>query len=82
MPKAPIFGDLMNMLFVFKLVLVLLLLFILVNLARALFVMVKGEKNVPMSQFLGRRVLFSVLVMMLLLVALATGVIAPNPRPY
>ncbi|MEZ9198360.1 DUF2909 family protein [Shewanella sp. 10N.286.54.B9] len=72
----------MNALFVFKVVLVLLLLFILVNLARALFVMVKGENKVPMSQFLGRRVLFSVLVVVLLLLALGTGIITPNPRPY
>ncbi|WP_394202619.1 DUF2909 family protein [Shewanella waksmanii] len=65
-----------------KLLLVLLLLFILFNLGRALFVMVKGDTNVPMSQFLGRRVLFSALVVVLLLLALALGVIAPNPRPY
>ncbi|MGS0674039.1 DUF2909 family protein [Shewanella sp. 0m-4] len=72
----------MSALFVFKLVFVLLLLFILVNLGRALFIMVKGEKSIPMSQFLGRRVLFSVLVVLLLLVALGTGVITPNSRPY
>ncbi|MCL1056550.1 DUF2909 domain-containing protein [Shewanella gelidimarina] len=72
----------MNTLLVFKLVLVLLLLFILVNLGRALFVMVKGEKSAPMSKYLGRRVLFSVLVVMLLLLALGTGIITPNPRPY
>ncbi|MCL1051613.1 DUF2909 family protein [Shewanella abyssi] len=72
----------MNTLFIFKLVLVLLLVFILVNLARALWVMVKGEKSAPMSKFLGRRVIFSVLVVVLLLLALGTGIITPNPRPY
>ncbi|ACA84475.1 MULTISPECIES: DUF2909 family protein [Shewanella] len=72
----------MNTLLVFKLVLVLLLLFILFNLARALFIMVKGESKVPMSQYLGRRVIFSVLVVVLLLLAMATGVITPNIRPY
>ncbi|WP_041415785.1 DUF2909 family protein [Shewanella halifaxensis] len=72
----------MSALFIFKLVLVLLLLFILFNLARALFIMVKGEKSVLMSQYLGRRVLFSVLVVLLLFVALGTGVITPNSRPY
>ncbi|QLE87399.1 MULTISPECIES: DUF2909 family protein [Shewanella] len=66
----------------FKLLLVLLLLFILFNLGRALFVMVKGDKQVPMSQFLGRRVIFSALVVVLLLAAMGLGVIAPNPRPY
>ncbi|QQX80585.1 DUF2909 domain-containing protein [Shewanella sp. KX20019] len=72
----------MNILLVFKVVLVLLLLFILFNLARAMLVMVKGEKSVPMSQYLGRRVIFSVMVVVLLLLALGTGIIAPNPRPY
>ncbi|GIU16986.1 DUF2909 family protein [Shewanella colwelliana] len=67
---------------VFKLVLVLLLLFIVFNLGRALFILVKGESSVPMSQYLGRRVLFSVLVIVLLLLALGLGIISPNPRPY
>ncbi|EGT3626199.1 DUF2909 domain-containing protein [Morganella morganii] len=72
----------MNTLFIFKLVLVLLLLFIIFNLGRALFIMVKGDDNVPMSRYLGRRVIFSVLVILLLLVALGTGLISPNPTPY
>ncbi|WP_081730657.1 DUF2909 family protein [Shewanella colwelliana] len=67
---------------VFKLVLVLLLLFIVFNLGRALFILVKGESSVPMSQYLGRRMLFSVLVIVLLLLALGLGIISPNPRPY
>ncbi|WAL78793.1 MULTISPECIES: DUF2909 family protein [Shewanella] len=72
----------MNTLFIFKLVLVLLLLFIIFNLGRALFIMVKGDNQVPMSRYLGRRVIFSVLVILLLLVALGTGLISPNPTPY
>ncbi|MCB2383265.1 MULTISPECIES: DUF2909 family protein [Shewanella] len=72
----------MNTLFIFKLVLVLLLLFIIFNLGRALFIMVKGDGKVPMSRYLGRRVIFSVLVILLLLVALGTGLISPNPTPY
>ncbi|QYJ86297.1 DUF2909 family protein [Shewanella mesophila] len=66
----------------FKLVLVLLLLFIIFNLGRALFILVKGEDKAPMSRYLGRRVLFSVLVVLLLLLALGLGIISPNPRPY
>ncbi|GAA0786239.1 hypothetical protein GCM10009193_24410 [Shewanella aestuarii] len=65
-----------------KLVLVLLLVFIMFNLARALFIMVKGENKQSMSPFLGRRVMFSALVVILLLVAMALGIIQPNPRPY
>jgi hypothetical protein len=44
--------------------------------------MVKGDEKVPMSRYLGRRVIFSVLVILLLLVALGTGLISPNPTPY
>ncbi|MBB1382474.1 DUF2909 domain-containing protein [Shewanella sp. SR41-2] len=68
--------------FIVKLVLVSLLVFILFNLGRALFIMVKGEHQQSMSRFLGRRVLFSVVVIMVLLVALGLGYIQPNPRPY
>ncbi|PTA48795.1 DUF2909 domain-containing protein [Shewanella morhuae] len=71
----------MNALFIFKLVLVLLLLFIIFNLARALFIMVKGDTQVPMSRYLGRRIIFSVLVILLLLVALSTGLISTHPTP-
>ncbi|UCX06299.1 DUF2909 domain-containing protein [Shewanella glacialimarina] len=65
-----------------KLVLVLLLVFILFNLARALFIMVKGENTQSMSRFLGRRVMFSAFVVILLLIAMGLGIIEPNPRPY
>ncbi len=44
--------------------------------------MVKGEQTQPMSHYLGRRVLYSVLVVLLLLVALGLGIVEPNPRPY
>lgn len=44
--------------------------------------MVKDDSSAPMSRYLGRRVIFSVLVILLLLVALGSGLISPNPRPY
>lgn len=72
----------MNSLVIFKLALVLLLVFIIFNLARALIIMVKGQQTQPMSHYLGRRVFFSVLVVVLLLLALGFGLVAPNPRPY
>ncbi|GGB45273.1 DUF2909 domain-containing protein [Shewanella inventionis] len=65
-----------------KLVLVSLLVFIIFNLGRALFIMVKGQHQQSMSQYLGRRVLFSVVVIVVLLVALGLGYIQPNTRPY
>ena len=83
------------MVFIFKLVLVLLLLFILINLGRAMFEMVKGpnsndeeesddslEEDKPMSFYLGRRVFLSALAVVLMVVALLSGFIEPNVRPY
>lgn len=66
-----------------KLVIVVLLALVVVSLFQALFVMLKGGDGTNrMSKFLGRRLAFSVAVMALLLVLLATGVITPNARPY
>ncbi|MGD8110806.1 DUF2909 domain-containing protein [Vibrio sp. TRT 21S02] len=75
------------MVFIFKTLLVLLLLFIIFNLARAMFAMVKGsdsdsEEDRSMSHFLGRRVTLSALAVVLLIVALLSGFIEPNTRPY
>lgn len=66
-----------------KLIIVALLLFIITNLVRAGLVMLRPpQPGVKMSQFLGRRVLFSALVLLLIFVAQAVGLIEPNPRPY
>ena len=77
----------MELTVIFKIVLVLLLLFIIFNLGRALFLMVKGNdptkaEQKPMSHFLGRRVLLSALIVVALIIALASGFIDPNSRPY
>ena len=66
-----------------KLVIVVLLALVIVSLFQALFVMLKGgDGTTRMSKHLGRRLAFSVAVVALLLVLLATGVITPNARPY
>jgi Protein of unknown function (DUF2909). len=65
-----------------KAILIVLLIFILLNLFRALPVLLKGDSSEPLSRYLGRRVLFSVIVFALLLIALSIGWITPNPRPY
>ncbi|MDX9886635.1 DUF2909 domain-containing protein [Thauera sp.] len=66
-----------------KLVIVVLLVLVIVSLFQALFVMLKGgDGTTRMSKHLGRRLAFSVAVVALLLVLLATGVITPNARPY
>lgn len=71
------------MLLVAKIILALLLLFTLVNLFRALFAMLRNDPTKPsMSHFLGRRVGFSVLAIIIVLVLMATGILQPNPRPY
>jgi hypothetical protein len=59
-----------------------LLLFMIFNLFKAMKVMLKGEQQEPMSKFIGRRVIASVVIVLLILIAVATGVITPNPRPY
>lgn len=62
--------------------LISLLLFILFNLFCALPVLKKGKGDTPISHYLGRRVLFSVFLLLLVFTFLATGLIEPNPRPY
>lgn len=66
-----------------KVIIALLLLFILFNLFRAGLAMLRQQDStVPMSHFLGKRVLFSAIALALILVAIAAGLITPNPRPY
>jgi len=66
-----------------KIIVVGLLAFMIYNLFRALFIMNKNDPNKPpMSKFIGRRVITSVVLVLLLLLGILTGVITPNPRPY
>lgn len=66
-----------------KIVIIALLLYIIVNLFRAGLVMLKPpQPGVNMSRYLGRRVLFSVLVLVFIFIAMALGLLHPNPRPY
>lgn len=66
-----------------KSVLALLLVLIIGQLLHALWLMIRpNPAGVAMSRPLGRRLLLSVLVVGLLLLALAFGWIVPNPRPY
>lgn len=66
-----------------KIILIFLLLVVIVSLFQALFVMIRNKEEAPkMSKYLGRRVLFSALTVLIILILLATGFISPNPRPY
>ncbi len=66
-----------------KIVLVCLLFFVVFQLFRALWFILKNDPTqASMSKHLGRRVMFSVLVMGLIILALALGWIEPHQRPY
>ncbi|REL32689.1 DUF2909 domain-containing protein [Thalassotalea euphylliae] len=66
----------------FKILIISLLTWMVYNLFRALMIMNKQDPNgPPMSKFIGRRVLTSVVIVLLLLLGILTGVITPNPRP-
>ena len=66
-----------------KLVVIALLLFIIVNLVRAGLVMVRQpQPEIKMSRFLGRRVMFSAIVLLIIFAAQLLGLIETNPRPY
>nr|WP_086938402.1 DUF2909 domain-containing protein [Thaumasiovibrio occultus] len=65
-----------------KALVVILLIFVILNLFRALPALLKGKQAQPLSHFLGKRLLFSVVIFALLIVAIAAGWISPNPRPY
>ncbi|MCS3457580.1 hypothetical protein M2366_003696 [Aeromonas sp. BIGb0405] len=66
---------------IIKLLLLSLLAMVLISLFRALFQLVKGQTNLPASHYLGRRVLFSVLLVALLLLAMLSGMLTLNPSP-
>lgn len=60
-----------------------LLLFMLFNLFTAMLIMLKGDNsNGSMSKYIGHRVMTSALIILLIVVAIASGLITPNPRPY
>ena len=66
-----------------KIVLVLMLLLIIGQLFHALWLMMTTDQVTRrMSAPLGRRVFFSLLVVIILLLSLAMGWLEPNPRPY
>ena len=65
----------------FKLLIVLLLLCMIGNLLLGLRAMLSRRDPLLMSRYIGRRLLFAVIIVLLLLVALATGLLVPNATP-
>lgn len=60
-----------------------LILFMVFNLFKAMWVMLKNDPaSPPMSKYIGRRLIASVFIIVLIIIAIATGLITPNPRPY
>jgi len=71
------------MAFAVKIIIVGCLFFMIFSLFQALIVLNKNDPNKPsMSKFIGRRVMISAFIIILMLVAILTGVITPNPRPF
>ncbi|WP_343221743.1 DUF2909 domain-containing protein [Pseudoalteromonas sp. MMG022] len=65
-----------------KFIIILLLLFIIFNLFRALFLMLKNPSDgKPMSFYLGRRVIFSAIALLIIIVAAQLGAIRLNRTP-
>ncbi len=68
---------------IIKLTIVLLLVFIIFNLFRAMYMMLSGQhQGKNMSHYLGKRVLFSAIALFLMIVSMALGLIKPNANPF
>ena len=68
---------------IIKIILCGLLIFMMYNLFLAMKAMMNHDPDgEPMSKFIGRRVLTSAIIVILIVIAVATGLITPNPRPY
>lgn len=66
-----------------KILLVVLLFVVMFNLFHALYYMIKNDGNSPkMTRFLGRRLLFSILIMACILFAIAAELITPHANPF
>jgi len=65
-----------------KLVIGGLLVFMVFSLFQAMMVMLKNDQNQNMSKYIGRRVLASAVIIGIILIAVATGIIQPNPTPH
>ena len=65
-----------------KITIALLLVFMVFSLFKAMVIMLKGDTEQDMSKYIGRRVIASAAIIGLIMLALAFGLITPNPKPY
>jgi hypothetical protein len=67
---------------IIKIVILAMLALMIYNLFRAMLTMNKNDPNKPtMSKYIGRRVITSIALVVLLVLGVVTGVITPNPHP-
>lgn len=64
-----------------KLLIVLLLVVMVGNLLLGLKALVSGQDPLLMSRYIGRRLVFAVMIVLLLVLAMASGLIQLNPTP-
>ncbi|PSJ45327.1 hypothetical protein C7H85_11790 [Zobellella endophytica] len=64
-----------------KLLIVLLLLMMIGNLLLGLKAMLSNRDPLLMSRYIGRRLLFAAIILLILILAMATGLLVPNPTP-
>ena len=66
-----------------KILIGILILFMIFNLFKAMMIMLKNDPNQPpMSKYIGRRVIASAVIIGLIILAVMTGLVTPNHRPY
>jgi hypothetical protein len=66
-----------------KIIIIGCILFMVISLFQALLILNRNDPTKPsMSKFIGRRVMMSAFIIILVLVGILTGVITPNPRPF
>jgi hypothetical protein len=66
-----------------KIIIIGCILFMVITLFQALLILNRNDPTKPsMSKFIGRRVMMSAFIIILVLVGILTGVITPNPRPF
>lgn len=66
---------------IIKILIVILFLLVVFSLFKALFVMLKDDKAVSMSQVLGKRLISSITILAIILIFASLGVIQLNPTP-
>ncbi|NTS76524.1 DUF2909 domain-containing protein [Catenovulum sp. SM1970] len=67
---------------IIKIAIVLLFCFVVFNLARALFSMLKSPAHEGVSSFIGKRLWFACALLLVFVLAASFGYITPNPTPY